>query len=158
LGIKSVRLAGLPPEVKEFTIKGNLSKYGDFVNIRDEMWAAAYMYKVHNGVRVVEIKLKQHMPSNLTIAGNDVMIAYDGQPPTCYRCNEPGHQKIDCPWRQLLAPPSPGQRSTWAYIVSNTTWDTHQKVLTKQLEGEIECRLESHSILGHKSMNPDKDE
>jgi len=87
LGNKRVRLAGLPPEVKEVTIKGNLSKYGDIVNIRDEMWAAAYRYKVHNGVRIVEIKLKQYMPSNLTIAGNDVMITYDAQPPTCYWCN-----------------------------------------------------------------------
>jgi len=127
LGIKRIRLAGLPPEVKEVTIKVKLSKYGEIVNIRDEMWAAAYRYKVHNGVRIVEIKLKQHMPSNLTIAGNDVMMTYDGQPPTCFRCNEPGHQKIDCPRRQRLAPPSLGQRSTWADIVSNTIRDTHQK-------------------------------
>jgi len=157
LGIKRFRLAGLPPEV-EVTIKENLSKYEDIVNIRDEMWASAYRYKVHNGLRIVEIKLKQHMPSNLTIVGNDVMITYYGQPPTCYRCNEPGHQKIDCPQRQRLAPRSLGQRSTWADIVSNTTRDTHQKVLTKQPEGEIECRLESHSRLEHKSMTPDKHE
>jgi len=57
-----------------------------------------------------------------------------------------------------LAPPSLGQRSTWADIVSNTTRDTHYKVPTKQPEGKIECRLEIHFRLRHKSMNPDKNE
>ena len=39
-GTKRIRLAGLPPEVKEATIKESLSKYGEIGHIRDEMWAA----------------------------------------------------------------------------------------------------------------------
>jgi hypothetical protein len=35
-------IAGFPPEVNEGMIKESLSKYGDIVNIRDEMWAAVY--------------------------------------------------------------------------------------------------------------------
>jgi len=106
MGTKRIRIAALPPEVKEATIKESLSKYGEIVNIRDEMWAAAYRYKVFNGIRIVEIKLKRHMPSHLTIADNDVLISYDGQPPTCCRCNEPGHQQVDCPRRKRLDPPN----------------------------------------------------
>ena len=51
-------------------------QYGDIINIRvrDEMWAAAYRYKVHKGVRIVEIKFKPIMPSNLNIVCTNVMI------------------------------------------------------------------------------------
>jgi len=95
MGTKRIRIAGLPREVKEATIKESLYKYGEIVNIRDETWAAVYKYKVFNGIRKVEIKLKRHMPSHLNIAGNEALIFYDGQPPTCYPCNEPGLQHVD---------------------------------------------------------------
>lgn len=150
LGIKKIRLAGLPPEVKEVTIKGHLAKYGEVVNIRDEIWAAAYRYKVYNGVRIAELKLKQHMPSNLTIAGIDIIVTYDGQPQTCYRCNEPGHQKIDCPRRQCLFPAPHGQRSTWAGIAQNISRVPHQNALPKQLVDETGGRPESNTSIEHK--------
>ena len=78
---KKVRLVRLPPEVTEDIIKKCLSKYGEVKNIRDEMWTQAYRYIVYNGVRIVEIKIKQHLPSHLLIAGHDTLISYDGQPP-----------------------------------------------------------------------------
>ena len=96
--IKKVRLVRLPPEVTEDIIKNCLSKYGEVRNIRDEMWTQAY--KVYNGVRIVEIKIKQHLLSNLITAGHDTLISYDGQPPTCYRCNAVGHQQQECPRRR----------------------------------------------------------
>jgi len=65
-----------------------MSKYEEVKSIRDEMWTSAYRYKVNNGIRIVEMKLKLHLPSHMAIAGNDALISYDGQPPTCYRCNE----------------------------------------------------------------------
>ena len=58
MGTKRIRIDGLPPEVKEATIKESLSKYGEIGHIRDEMWAALYRYKVFNGIKIVEIKLK----------------------------------------------------------------------------------------------------
>ena len=58
MGTKRIRIAGVPPEVKEATIKESLSKYGEIGHIRDEMWAALYRYKVFNGIKIVEIKLK----------------------------------------------------------------------------------------------------
>jgi len=73
MGMKKVRIAGLPPEIKEHTVKEHLTKFGE-IRIRDELWAAAFRYKVYNGVRIAEIKLKKHIPSHLSIAGNDAMI------------------------------------------------------------------------------------
>jgi len=75
-GTKKIRIAGLPPEVKELTIKECLSKYSEIISIRDELWAAPYRYKAYNGNRIAEIKLKRHLPSHITIAGNDALISY----------------------------------------------------------------------------------
>lgn len=83
MGTKRIRIVGLPPELREATIRESLSKYGEIANIRNETWAAAYRYKVSNGITLVDLKLKKHMPSYMSIAGNDVQTSYDGQPPTC---------------------------------------------------------------------------
>jgi len=112
MGTRKVRVAGQPPEVKEHSIKECLSKYGDIMSIKDELWAAVYRYKVYNGIRIVEIKLKRHFPSHLAIAGSAALISYEGQPQTCYRCNETGHQQIDCPRKKSLDPSSTERRTT----------------------------------------------
>jgi hypothetical protein len=78
MGYKKVRIAKFPPE-RNMT-SGSISKYGEVKIIRDEMWASRYRYKVSNGVKVVDMRLKQHLPSHLLIAGNDALLSYDGQP------------------------------------------------------------------------------
>jgi hypothetical protein len=35
----------------------------------DEMWTPRCRYKVSNGAKVVDMRLKQHLPSHLLIAG-----------------------------------------------------------------------------------------
>jgi hypothetical protein len=50
-----------------------------------------YRYAVPNGIRVVDIHLKNYVPSHLMITGHRVLISYDGQPSTCYNCKEQGH-------------------------------------------------------------------
>jgi hypothetical protein len=104
MGIKRLRIAGLQPELKESIIKDSLAEYGEVMQIWEEMWAKSYRYKVYNGIRIVEIKLKKHIPSNLTISGNNAIVTYEGQPPTCYRCSETGHMQIDCPRRRQPYP------------------------------------------------------
>ena len=120
LGIRKIRVAGLPPEVQDHIVKEHFSKYGDILSIRDDVWTAAYRYKVSNGIRIVEVNLKRHIPSHLAIAGNEILISYEGQPQTCYRCNETGHQQINCPRRQRVNATPNTQRQTWADIVANT--------------------------------------
>jgi hypothetical protein len=39
-------------------IRDSLTKYGEVKNIRDESWTSTYGYKVYNGVRIVDMKLK----------------------------------------------------------------------------------------------------
>ena len=114
-----VRIANLPPETKEHDIRNNLSKYGEVKVIMDEMWAPRYRNKVSNCMKVVDMRIKQHLPSHLLIAGNDALLSYDGQSPTCCRCNAVGHNGQDCPRGR---PPSSTQalphKNTWAEIVT----------------------------------------
>jgi hypothetical protein len=84
-----------------------MSKYGTVKGISEESWSKAYRYSVSNGIRIVELSLKLHIPSNMVIAGTRVIISYEGQPLTCYGCNGAGHQ-YECPQRKKMdSPPRP---------------------------------------------------
>ena len=73
--IKKIRIASLPPEVTENTIRDSLTKYGEVKNTREELWTSAYRYKVYNGIGIVDMTLKQHLQSHMSIAGNDALIS-----------------------------------------------------------------------------------
>jgi len=120
LGIKRVRITRLPPEITESDIRAYMTQYGEVKSVRDELWNSAYRYKVYNGVRIADMKLKKHIPSHLNILGYDAMIAYGGQPQTCYRCNEVGHQRQECPRGKRVAATTHTQpNTTWADIISS---------------------------------------
>ena len=59
MGVRRVRLAGLPPEVKESVVGDAMSKYGDVKDIQDEQWPKQYRYKVSNRVKILELNLKK---------------------------------------------------------------------------------------------------
>jgi hypothetical protein len=40
--MRKVRIANLPPEVPDLTIRDNLAKYGEVKDIKEELWARAY--------------------------------------------------------------------------------------------------------------------
>jgi len=58
MGVRRVRVANLPPELKEPVLRDAMSKYGDVKDIQEEQWPNQYSYKVSNGVKIVELKLK----------------------------------------------------------------------------------------------------
>ena len=80
-------------------MRNGLVKYGEVKEITHEIWSTAYRYPVANGVRVAQIMLKTHIPSNLMIAGQRVLI-YEGQPLTCYGCGQTNHLYSACPNRR----------------------------------------------------------
>ena len=57
--------------------------------------SAVYRYKVYNGILITGMRFKVHLPSHLTIAGNEAFLSYDGKPQTCYKYNERGHLRHD---------------------------------------------------------------
>jgi hypothetical protein len=87
MGVRSVRIANLPPEIPDRVLRDVLSRYGEVKRITDEQWSRVYRYPVSNHVRVVEVGLQKHIPSQITIVGHRILISYEGQPITSYGCN-----------------------------------------------------------------------
>jgi hypothetical protein len=120
LGTRRVRIANLPPEIKDKVIRGVISKYGDVKDVTESYWSRIYRYKVSTGVRIVEITLKTRVPSQMIMAGHRVLITYDGKPTTCYGCNEHGHQYVECPYRgTTTSTPTSVPADSWTHVVES---------------------------------------
>lgn len=144
MGVRKVRIANLLPETVEPALRYAMSKFGDIKSIWEELWPKFYRYKVSNGVRIVNIGLKKHMPSNLSIAGNSVMVSYERQPSTCYGCNESGHHLRDCPRRKTTVnPPATINSVTWANVVTRGGGHTHPEMVTSASTDErsVDCEM-----------------
>jgi len=88
LGTKRIRVGKLPPEASYDTLKTALAPYGKIMDIQNERWSKVYRYPADNGVRQVRIVLSRHAPSRLTVSSQQVLLSYDGQPPTWYGCGK----------------------------------------------------------------------
>jgi len=87
-----------------------------------ESWSKAYSYKVYTGVRIIVIALMKHIPSHMTMAGDRVLISYEGQPTTCYGCGETGHFNQYCPKRRRVGVAMTKELTApWADIAASET-------------------------------------
>jgi len=138
MGLRRVRVANLPPEVSDRVLRDTMSKYGDVKEITGEQLSRQYRYPVSNGIRIVELQLKQHIPSHMLIVGQRVLITYEGQPTTCYGCNEAGHQYGACPHSKTAAPPpwQSSQTDSWAQVVVKGPRTTRQDEEPRETEEE----------------------
>jgi hypothetical protein len=127
-----VRVANLPPETPNGVLREVLNTYGDIRRITDENWSNKLRYRTESGIRLVEIHLRKHIPSHMSLVVTRLLISYEGQPATCYGCGGPGHQYTDCPTRRKQSNMTAGQTPrTWADIVqggeeSGTIIDSQQ--------------------------------
>ena len=152
MGTKRIRIGNLPPEVHNGTIHEALTPFGKVLNIHEEKWARTYRYPVPNGVRQVSLHLTRHLPSHMLIAGNRVLISYEGQPATCYGCGAIGHLHQVCPLSRVKETKTQEPaKSTYASVVTNT-------VITHS--GEMEdkntttCRGESQNTPATPTKTP----
>jgi hypothetical protein len=90
LGTKRIRVVNPPPEAFNDTLKAALAPYVKIMNIQNECWSKVCRYPVDNGVLQVTMVLS-HAQSRLTVAGQQVLLLYDGQPPTCFGWGQSGH-------------------------------------------------------------------
>jgi hypothetical protein len=119
LGIRRVRLTNIPPEIPDRTIKVGLNRYGEVKEVKEEKWSRAYRYPVASGIRIATIRLSQHIASHILIAGYRTLIPYEGQPSTCYGCNETGHVYQECPRRRRTRVGTTTNNTTsWAKVAA----------------------------------------
>ena len=137
MGIRRIRIANLPPEVPDRIIRETLSTYGEVTEISEETWSKAYKYPVPNGIRIAVTRLKKHIPSHMTMAGNRVLISYESQPTTCYGCNEIGHQYHECPKRRKINTQNIHSQASWAEVVTQRTTQP-QTESTQNMETTIQ--------------------
>lgn len=72
---RRVRIANLPSEVNNITVRAAVSQYGEIHSLQDETWSKAYRFVVVNGIKVAVMVLNKHIPSHITIAGYRVLIS-----------------------------------------------------------------------------------
>jgi hypothetical protein len=129
MGMKKVRIANLPSEGPDRTLRYTLTPNGEVRYIKEEQWTRAYRHQVSNGIRIVEMNLRQHLqhlPSHMTIASNRVLVSYDGQPSTYYGCGDTGQHYPDSPRRKhVMTNDTVALPSTWVDIVTRTAKNTH---------------------------------
>jgi hypothetical protein len=98
--MRRVRIANLPPEVSYRALRVAQGKYAEVRDIQEENWSLAYRFPVANGIRIAMLTIVQHTPSHIAVAEHRTLISYEGQPMTCYVCNETGHLYQVCPHRR----------------------------------------------------------
>ena len=137
LGTKRIRIANLPQEVSNETLRATLAPFGKIVDIQNERWSKAYRYAVDNSVRQVTMVLSRHTPSHLTVARQRVLLSYEGQPATCYDCGEPGHMCQGCPARHKLGSARTiATAATYAAIVTASTAMQEEPVQAMEMGGD----------------------
>ncbi|PIK37501.1 putative zinc finger CCHC domain-containing protein 3-like [Apostichopus japonicus] len=82
-------------EVRQELVATVLGRFGAVEAIK--MCSYAQAPGVLNVHRQVRIDLKQDIPSFLFIAGHKAHVRHPGQPRTCFRCGETGHEAKGCP-------------------------------------------------------------
>ena len=81
--------------------------------------------------------LKKHIPSQLTIASARVLISYEGQPSTCYGCNEQGHISHDClRRRQTESQDDDTNKPTWVNIVTQFPMRKHLEIIRETVPSQ----------------------
>ena len=84
------------------------------------------------------------------------MISYDGQSPTCYCCNEIGHQQSECPRKKRLGNLIVGRESTWADIVSKVNQEPNQHMQMRQENTTQGNRAESPIRKGEQPLETEQ--
>jgi hypothetical protein len=86
---KQLDWANLLSEMPDSLIWIMMSRFGDVREVLAQTWSMVYRYPVSNGVRVA-VMIRTHVPSNIVVAGHKKLVSYEGQPATCYGCDEAG--------------------------------------------------------------------
>lgn len=93
---RKVVLRYLPAELSVEAVNAVLAKYGTVIS-----HVFCVSDSVPTGTRVIEMELRESIPSLLSIAGHRALVYYSDQQRTCFSCGQTSHEKKDCPTAPL---------------------------------------------------------
>lgn len=94
-GAVTVRVCDLPPSMPHTTVGDYMLRFGDVLSIQNERWKN-YFGGVFNGVRVLQMRLKQSIPSFVTIENHVATVLHPNQSKTCRYCSRAVHPNQKC--------------------------------------------------------------
>lgn len=118
----TVRVCDLPPSIPHVTVGNYMMRYGDVISVQNERWKN-YFPGVFNGVRVLQMRLKQPIPSFITIGDETATVFYQNQTKTCRWCCKPVHPQQKC----LEATASGSIHSAAATAAATASQSTEQR-------------------------------
>jgi hypothetical protein len=125
LGLRKGRIANPPSEISGRNIRIALRQFREIRDIQSDTWSNNYRYRVSNGIRITTMNLVQHILSHIIAAGHRALISYEGQPTTCFGCNEIGHLYQVCPNRRHTGAVDPrAARKSWAEVATTGAADS----------------------------------
>ena len=93
--VYSVFVYDAPYELHDHALGLRMQAFGDVKSVKRLKYAG---YDLETGVRMVRMSFdRYHPPSFLRFGRRLVRLKYNGQVPTCRRCNRVGHQAKECP-------------------------------------------------------------
>ena len=87
-------------EVDQRLVTRVLGQYGTVSDMRWCKYGEGELKGIFNGKRQFRMELDRDIPSFLFIGGSKAHIRYFGQPRTCFKCGEEGHEARSCPNRR----------------------------------------------------------
>lgn len=147
-----VKIYDIPIDIEDSLIKTELSKYGQVRGIRREKWGGHDdFFPVESGVRTALINLQKNIPSYISVAGWTSLIVYRNQIRTCMLCQDPGHEKRECPRRpaqrirEIRRPAAP-------YVGNESIQKTYSEVAAGNRDNDVFLE-ETQNVLENNNVN-----
>ena len=93
--VKSVFVDRAPPQMPDKYLYDCLAPYGLVISVKH--LTIKGFPSVQSGTRMVSMVIEKAIPAEIRTMGFQLSFRYQGQPPTCFACQEVGHTARDCP-------------------------------------------------------------
>lgn len=91
-----IKLHHLPRRMPEEWISQHMQKFGNVLNIKDEMCKSSRFPNTPSGVKIIRMQLRRAIPSYISIRGYSTYCTYDNQVQTCRHCGNIMHKGRGC--------------------------------------------------------------
>lgn len=142
-----VKVHDLSENVTDAEISSYLEQYGEVFNIKEAVWGKNYDGKgIPSGIRVVQMKLKKHIKSYVTISSEQTYISYKSQPASCRHCTLLLHTGRSCTEnKKLLAQTTSSNAET--SVKSNSKNEAGNILIQQQkLQQQPHCKRAANQI------------